>query len=59
MNRWKIGAALGCGIIGGAALCLQAPAAQATVAWQSDYSQASAQARREGKPLFVAFRCER
>ena len=62
MNRWKLGAGLLCGIAAGAALTLQpgAPAsAQATVAWASDYNQAAEAARKAGKPLFVAFRCER
>jgi hypothetical protein len=26
--------------------------------WHSDYAAARAEARRTGKPLFVAFRCE-
>ena len=62
MTSWKIGAALACGIAGGAALSLQprgAVLAQATVAWRTDYAQAAAQAKREGKPVLVAFRCER
>lgn len=62
MNRWRLGAALLCAVTGGAALSLQprgAAQAQATVAWLPDFTQGAARARKDGKPLFVAFRCER
>jgi hypothetical protein len=45
------------------ALLLAAPALAQKVnpkatGWHSDYTTAKAEAKRTGKPLFVAFRCE-
>jgi hypothetical protein len=46
-----------------ASLLMTAPAFAQRVSpkaagWHSDYAAARAEARRTGKPLFVAFRCE-
>ena len=37
----------------------QAPVANSDLEWRRDITQARAEARRRGKPLFVVFRCER
>lgn len=61
MKPWHFGGAVLTGVallVAGASI--QPPArAQQTVNWQSDFEAARAVARRTGKPLFVAFRCER
>jgi len=36
-----------------------AATSESAVNWRTDYGQASAEAIRAGKPLFVVFRCER
>jgi hypothetical protein len=46
-----------------AALILASPAIAQKVnpkgtGWHTDYASAKAEAKRTGKPLFVAFRCE-
>lgn len=61
MKVWHLAGAAALGVtalVGGTAA--QGPArAQEDVVWHSDYTAAEKLARESGKPLFVAFRCER
>lgn len=61
MKPWQFGGALLAGtvsLIAGA--WIQPPArAQQTVNWLADFEAARSISRQTGKPLFVAFRCER
>jgi hypothetical protein len=58
MRPWQLGAALTLGVaaLGGSGAVGPAAAPAASVAWMDDYEAARTEARRSGKPLFVAFR---
>jgi hypothetical protein len=59
MRPWQIGTILMLGVAsltGSSALRPAAAPVSGSVAWMSDYEAARAEARRTGKPLFVAFR---
>ncbi|MBI3944292.1 MAG: hypothetical protein HY321_00055 [Armatimonadetes bacterium] len=60
MKSWKLAGALalGCaGLLAGAVL--DRPVGAQDAVWLTNYEEARAAARKEGKPLFVVFRCER
>jgi hypothetical protein len=58
MRSWQLGTTLSVGfaVLAGGSATRPAPTAPAPVAWRSDYEAARVDARRTGKPLFVAFR---
>jgi hypothetical protein len=58
MKPWRLCTALTLGIaaLGGSSAVRPAEAPAAAPVWIGDYEAARAEARRTGKPLFVAFR---